>query len=195
MTLVFVCRGPPGCSERGYFTASLWKGFSVQEGLTGGIFPPGCFCAGLSLLCVTPLEVPLVDPLLLDFGTCKGNSPAASRPRPRVLGSVCCPSAGPRAAKGNGALFTSKGVNPTRLHADTIQPLHGVGADEGGRLPVTVPCSGAAVVAKTANRRHRKPRPALGAWWAPCRFPGPRVGMCGHHDCPDKLASPPVRRM
>jgi hypothetical protein len=36
MTLVFACRGPPGCSEQGYGMATLW------EGLPGGISAPGC---------------------------------------------------------------------------------------------------------------------------------------------------------
>jgi hypothetical protein len=35
MTLVFACRGPPGCSEQGYFTA-VW--LPVGRGFPGGFF-------------------------------------------------------------------------------------------------------------------------------------------------------------
>src|ERR1019366_8624287 len=39
MTLVFACRGPPGCSDTGYF-AAVWLPFG--RGFPGGILPPGC---------------------------------------------------------------------------------------------------------------------------------------------------------
>src|SRR5450756_381579 len=60
--------------------ASVWKG------LPGRVFfrlavlrrpEPALFCV-IERLCVTPLAVPLAVPLLPGFGTCQGNSRAAS---------------------------------------------------------------------------------------------------------------------
>src|ERR1019366_4643536 len=74
--------------------ASLW------EGLPGGILAPGCSAPACA--CVTPLKVPLADPLLLDFGTCKGNSPAASNPSP--------PSGSPFVSGENAASASAPGL-------------------------------------------------------------------------------------
>ena len=82
MTLaVFTCRGRPAALNRATLRryGSLWYGSSL------GGFPPGCstpacacraFC-NRAALCHT-LAVPLAVPLLQGFGTCQGNSRAAS---------------------------------------------------------------------------------------------------------------------
>ena len=79
---VFTCRGRPAALSRATLRryGSLWDGFSL-----GGYFPPGCsppaWPALLSVidgLCVTPFAASLAVRLLLGFGTCPGNSRAAS---------------------------------------------------------------------------------------------------------------------
>jgi hypothetical protein len=87
MTLVFACRGPPGCSEQGYFRL---YGFPLGGAPRGDIIPPGCSapasaCVVLSngeALCHTP-RGPARCSAASGLGTCQENSHAASSPRPR----------------------------------------------------------------------------------------------------------------
>ena len=74
MTLaVFTCRGRPAALNRATLRrlGSLWDGSSLR-GISAALF-----YAGLRLLCLL-LAVPLAVPPLLGFGTCQGNSRAAS---------------------------------------------------------------------------------------------------------------------
>ena len=83
MTLaVFTCRGRPAALNRATLRryGSLWDGSSLR-----GIFrravlrrPAPALLSVIEGICVTPLAVPLAVPLLLGFGTCQGNSRAAS---------------------------------------------------------------------------------------------------------------------
>src|ERR1019366_1897175 len=95
MTLVgFTCRGHPAALNRATLRryGSLWDEFSL-----GGTFPRAvlrrpapALLYVIDGLCVTPLAVPLAVPLLQGFGTCQGDSRAASpahrnsQPAPRA---------------------------------------------------------------------------------------------------------------
>src|SRR5450756_2573744 len=80
MTLVFACRGPRGCSEMGYFTASPWKGFRSGEEAYRGDFSAWLFLRRPEpALCDSPRG--LLFPCTWTLGRARGTR--LPRPQPK----------------------------------------------------------------------------------------------------------------
>ena len=79
---VFACRGRPAALSRATLRryGSRWDGSSMGGTFRRAILrrPAPAVLSVIEGLCVTPLAVPAAVPLLLGFGTCQGNSRAAS---------------------------------------------------------------------------------------------------------------------
>jgi hypothetical protein len=83
MTLVaFTCRGRPAAMSRATLRryGSRWDGSSLRGTFRRAILRrlAPALLSVIERLCVTPFAVPPAVPLLLGFGTCQGNSRAAS---------------------------------------------------------------------------------------------------------------------